>query len=45
MIYHQSDEILIRNLQEGDAQIITYEEIAQGWDEEGRRGFLYDSNV
>ncbi len=36
MIYNQSDEILIRNLQEGDAQIITYEEIAQGWDEEGR---------
>ena len=36
MIYNQNNEILIRNLQQSDAQIITDGEIAQGWDGEGR---------
>lgn len=36
MIYNQNNEILIRNLQQSDAQIITDGEIAQGWDNEGR---------
>ena len=31
MIYYEKDGILIRDLQESDAQIITDEEIAQGW--------------
>lgn len=31
-IYYQDDEIVIRNLQESDAQKITDGEIAQGWD-------------
>lgn len=36
MIYYQDNEVLIRNLQEGDAQVITDGEIAQGWNSEGR---------
>ena len=36
MVYYQDNEIVIRNLQENDAQIITDGEIAQGWDSEGR---------
>ena len=31
MIYYQDEEVLIRDLDEADAQIITDEEIAQGW--------------
>lgn len=31
MIYYSDDEIVIRNMQEEDAPIITQEEIAQGW--------------
>lgn len=31
LIYYQDKDILIRNLQQSDAQIITEEEIAQGW--------------
>lgn len=31
MIYYQDEHILIRNLQQSDARIITEEEIAQGW--------------
>lgn len=31
MVYYKDDDIVIRNLQESDAQIITDEEIAQGW--------------
>lgn len=31
MIYYSDDEIVIRNMQEEDASIITQEEIAQGW--------------
>lgn len=33
MIYFEDDEILIRDMAQGDAQIITDEEIAQGWDQ------------
>lgn len=36
MIYYQDSEVIIRDLQESDAQIITDGEIAQGWDGEGR---------
>ncbi len=32
MIYYESEEILIRDMAQKDAQIITDEEIAQGWD-------------
>lgn len=32
MIYYSEQDILIRNIEEADAQIITDEEIAQGWD-------------
>lgn len=32
MIYYNENDILIRNLRPEDAQIITDEEIAQGWD-------------
>lgn len=32
MVYYNDDSILIRNMQQSDAQIITDEEIAQGWD-------------
>ncbi len=32
MIYYQDNEILIRDMQPSDAQIITDGEIAQGWD-------------
>lgn len=32
MIYYEDNEIIIRNMQQSDAQIITDEEIAQGWD-------------
>lgn len=32
MIYYSDNEIIIRNLEQSDAQIITNEEIAQGWD-------------
>ena len=31
MVYYHDDEILIRDMQQSDAQIITDEEIAQGW--------------
>lgn len=31
MVYYQDDLIFIRDLQQGDARIITDEEIAQGW--------------
>lgn len=31
MIYYNKDEILIRNMEQDDIQIITDEEIAQGW--------------
>lgn len=31
MIYYNKNDIIIRNLQQSDAQIITDEEIAQGW--------------
>lgn len=32
MVYYRDDRILIRDLRQSDAQIITSEEIAQGWD-------------
>lgn len=32
MIYYNDNDILIRDMQPSDAQIITDEEIAQGWD-------------
>ena len=32
MIYYEDSEILIRNMQDEDAQIITDEEVAQGWE-------------
>lgn len=32
MVYYSDKDILIRNMQPSDAQIITDEEIAQGWD-------------
>lgn len=31
MVYYNENDILIRNMQKSDAQIITDEEIAQGW--------------
>lgn len=31
MIYYHDNEILVRDMQQSDAQIITDEEIAQGW--------------
>ena len=31
MVYYQDNEILIRDMEPADAQIITDEEIAQGW--------------
>ena len=31
MIYYHDNDILIRNLQQSDTQILTEEEIAQGW--------------
>ncbi len=31
MVYYQDNEILIRDMEPGDAKIITEEEIAQGW--------------
>jgi len=31
VVYHRDEEILIRNMVKSDAQIITDEEIAQGW--------------
>ena len=31
MIYYQNEDVCIRDLEEADAQIITDEEIAQGW--------------
>lgn len=31
MVYYNKDKIIIRDLQQSDAQIITNEEIAQGW--------------
>ena len=31
MVYYKDDDIVIRNLRESDVQIITDEEIAQGW--------------
>ena len=30
-IYYDKDDILIRNMRQSDAQVITDEEIAQGW--------------
>lgn len=32
MIYYQDEKIVIRDLHQADAQVITDEEIAQGWD-------------
>lgn len=32
MVYYNDNKILIRDLQQSDAQLITDEEIAQGWD-------------
>ncbi len=32
MIYYNKDGIVIRNMQQSDAQVITDGEIAQGWD-------------
>lgn len=34
MIYYNEDKILIRDMQQSDAQKITDEEIAQGWDDD-----------
>ena len=31
MIYYSDDVLVIRNMEEADAQILTDEEIAQGW--------------
>ena len=31
MVYYEGEEILIRDMVQSDAQIITCEEIAQGW--------------
>ena len=31
MVYYEDGKILVRNMQQRDAQIITEEEIAQGW--------------
>ena len=31
MIYYSDDTLVIRNMEEADAQILTDEEIAQGW--------------
>ena len=33
MVYYDKNGMVIRDLQQGDAQIITDEEIAQGWEE------------
>lgn len=33
MVYYEGEEILIRDMVQSDAQIITCEEIAQGWDQ------------
>ncbi len=32
MVYYQDNDVLIRDLRESDAQVITDEEIAQGWE-------------
>lgn len=32
MVYYNKDEIMIRDMRQSDAQLITNEEIAQGWD-------------
>ena len=32
MVYYQDDDVLIRDLRESDARVITDEEIAQGWE-------------
>lgn len=32
MIFYQEKDILVRNMEPGDAQIICDGEIAQGWD-------------
>ena len=37
MIYYEDDEIIIRDLVHSDAQILTDEENAQGWDETGEK--------
>lgn len=34
MIYYQDEDILIRDMRQNDAQIITDEEIAQGWEQD-----------
>lgn len=31
MVYFQDNEVIIRQLEEADAQVITQEEIRQGW--------------
>ena len=31
MVYYQDNDVLIRDLRESDARVITDEEIAQGW--------------
>lgn len=33
MVYYKDGEILVRDMVQGDAQIITCEEIAQGWNQ------------
>ncbi|MBQ9885263.1 MAG: GNAT family N-acetyltransferase [Lachnospiraceae bacterium] len=40
MIYYKDDEITIRDLREDDAQVITDEEIAQGWDATAEKYYL-----
>lgn len=32
MIYYHENNIIVRNMRQSDAQLITDEEIAQGWD-------------
>ena len=31
MVYYNDNELIIRNMEEADARILTDEEIAQGW--------------
>ena len=31
MVYYNDNELIIRNMEEADAQVFTDEEIAQGW--------------
>ena len=34
MVYYKDNELMIRNMEEADAQIFTDEEIAQGWQQD-----------